>query len=427
MAIIDHIVAWLDDVTDPRPIMWMNGAAGAGKSAIAQTVAKLLYDQGRLAASFFYSNLSADPGRQDDSRVVPTLSYQLLQNIPETRGYISAAIEQDELLFDLTLEAQLQKLIVDPISLCSETMALPIAAKIVIIDGLDESSSRDTQRRIIRSLVAAFIRISAGSGNLPHKLLIASRPEQHLKATFSEALVEGHVSIMHLDYHPDVYNDIRKYLALCFSTIKRTHPLRSQIDAQWPTRDAIDDLVKRSSGQFIYVATVKKYIESDRHDPISRLDTIISLAHDPGNAPYADLDTLYKHILMHLADETRRRLVLRVLFVLLHQPFESSGYEVTDYDQISLVHHLFNVPKNDILLALADLSSILTVNPHGRIKLFHASFPDFLFDKSRSGRFYIRADALRMFICRASFGCIPRCKQPSFQFDIFAVSEDRRL
>ena len=43
-----------------------------------------------------------DPGRQDDARVVPTLSYQLMQNIPESRGFISSGIEQDELLFDLT-------------------------------------------------------------------------------------------------------------------------------------------------------------------------------------------------------------------------------------------------------------------------------------------------------------------------------------
>ncbi len=410
---------------DPQPVMWMNGAAGAGKSAIAQTIAKLLYEQGRLAASFFYSNLSVDPGRQDDSRVVPTLSYQILQNIPESRAFILAAIEQDELLFDLTLEAQLQKLIVDPISFCSEAMASPIAAKIVVIDGLDESLNRDKQRHIIRSFVAAFMRISTGSGNLPHKLLIASRPEQHLKSTFSESLVEGHVGIMRLDYHPDVYDDIHKYLTSCFSTIKKVHPLRSQIDAQWPTTETINDLVKRSSGQFIYAATVKKYIESNRHDPASRLTTIISLARDHGNSPYADLDALYKHILMHLADEGCRHLVLQVFFVLLHQPFQLSNHESDEeYDHISLLHHLFNVPKNDILLALSDLSSILTVNPHGRIRLLHASFPDFLFDESRSGSFYLCADAVKISIFRASLRRIPRCKHSLNSSHALPVTED---
>ena len=225
------------------------------------------------------------------------------------------------------------------------------------------------------------------------------------------------------NYHAE--EDILHFMNISFDKIKQTHSYVKPFDAEWPAQDHIQEIGNKSSGQFIYAATVKKYIESNRHDPASRLTTIIRLARDHGNSPYADLDALYKHILMHLADEGCRYLVLQVFFVLLHQPFQLSSHESDEeYDHISLLHHLFNVPKNDILLALTDLSSILTVNPHGRIRLLHASFPDFLFDESRSGSFYLCADAVKISIFRASLRRIPRCKHSLNSSHALPVTED---
>ncbi len=185
VAIVNDILTWLDDVAGPCPVLWMNGAAGAGKTAIAQTIAKLLYEQGRLAASFFYSRTAADADRRNDFKVIPTLVYQLMRNIPESGQHIYAALANDEFLFDLTLGTQLERLIVAPLLLCSErsdAMSAPHLPKIIVIDGLDESSStKDKQKHFNRTFVEAFIQISVASNNrLPVKLLIASRPEQHI-------------------------------------------------------------------------------------------------------------------------------------------------------------------------------------------------------------------------------------------------------
>ncbi len=62
-------------------IMWLNGAAGAGKSAIAQTIAELCYEAGILLASFFFSR--SDPHRNNTTLLVPTLAYQISTLIPE--------------------------------------------------------------------------------------------------------------------------------------------------------------------------------------------------------------------------------------------------------------------------------------------------------------------------------------------------------
>ena len=137
VAIVNDILSWFDDIAGPFPVLWMNGAAGAGKTAIAQTIAKLLYEQGRLAASFFYSRTAADSDRRNDFKVIPTLVYQLMRNIPESGEHISAALANDEFLFDLTVGTQLERLIVAPILLCSNAMSASGSPKIIIIDGLD--------------------------------------------------------------------------------------------------------------------------------------------------------------------------------------------------------------------------------------------------------------------------------------------------
>jgi hypothetical protein len=53
-AILDKIMEWVRKKIDTDTfIMWLYGAAGAGKSAIAQTIAELCEEHKLLLASFF--------------------------------------------------------------------------------------------------------------------------------------------------------------------------------------------------------------------------------------------------------------------------------------------------------------------------------------------------------------------------------------
>src|SRR5712671_4399066 len=47
--VIGQIVQWIDGNSD-KPMCWLHGAAGSGKSAISQTVAELCNTSNRLAA-----------------------------------------------------------------------------------------------------------------------------------------------------------------------------------------------------------------------------------------------------------------------------------------------------------------------------------------------------------------------------------------
>ena len=52
-AVLEKIMGWVKDPNKVALILWLYGPAGAGKSAIAQTIAELLEEAGLLAAAFF--------------------------------------------------------------------------------------------------------------------------------------------------------------------------------------------------------------------------------------------------------------------------------------------------------------------------------------------------------------------------------------
>ncbi|KAJ7887762.1 hypothetical protein B0H13DRAFT_1627384, partial [Mycena leptocephala] len=54
MEMLEEIYSWATDVDSARSIMWLHGPAGAGKSAIMQTLCQQLQDAGQLGGSFFF-------------------------------------------------------------------------------------------------------------------------------------------------------------------------------------------------------------------------------------------------------------------------------------------------------------------------------------------------------------------------------------
>ena len=107
--IIKEIMDWIETVDKDNFFLWLYGPAGAGKSAIAQTTAELCHKAGLLAASFLPSRTAH--GRNDATILILTLSYQLTISIPGILNYISSATEEEPLIFNRSLEAQYQALV----------------------------------------------------------------------------------------------------------------------------------------------------------------------------------------------------------------------------------------------------------------------------------------------------------------------------
>ncbi|KAF8798299.1 hypothetical protein BYT27DRAFT_7123300, partial [Phlegmacium glaucopus] len=257
-VVLKEIMNWVQRLEGEERrcyFMWLYGSAGAGKSAIAQTIAELCHELKLLAASFFFSRTAA--GRSDHSRLIATLTYQLCLSIPEIRTHVEDAIEVDPNIFSLSLEDQLRKLIIEPLSHFHDNPSQyhgRIQPKFIIIDGLDECASAiDVQHYVLQIL--------ADKLPIPMLFLVVSRPEPYIRGFFTTEPMESITTTLALDdsYLPD--DDIKVFLEAKFDAIKRDHPARDQLPELWPSAGNIDHLVRKSSGQFIYASTVMKYIE----------------------------------------------------------------------------------------------------------------------------------------------------------------------
>lgn len=139
-AVLKRIMLWVDDPANEAQIMWMFGPAGAGKSAIAQSIAEMCFQQGKLAASFFFSRNAS--GRNNETRFISTLVYQLVLAIPEIQDAVNKALQADRLLLSRSLHVQAQSLITNPLNgllaSSSENGFQNPRPRLIIVDGLDE-------------------------------------------------------------------------------------------------------------------------------------------------------------------------------------------------------------------------------------------------------------------------------------------------
>ncbi|KDR72170.1 hypothetical protein GALMADRAFT_20059, partial [Galerina marginata CBS 339.88] len=258
LAVIQAIIDWIEDGQKTTFIKWLNGAAGAGKSAIAQKIAELCHESGCLAASFFWSRSAS--GRNDEERLIASLAYQLCTVIRQLRGPVEFAVELDPYIFTRSLQSQMESLIIQPLRKVFEhnqqlegQVVNPMA---IILDGLDECGKPEAQQYILRLIADSISKFP-----IPLCFLIASRPEKAIRDAFNDQPLLAITDPLVLDEKYDPDDDIRLFLVESFESVKRTHELRSLLPPVWPSDVDIDSLVEKSSGQFIYAATVVKFVK----------------------------------------------------------------------------------------------------------------------------------------------------------------------
>jgi hypothetical protein len=376
-AILQEIMDWIEDLDRQTRFLWLYGPAGAGKSAIEQTIAELCYKMNFLAASFFFSRSIG--GRNEKTLLITTIVDQLIVSIPEIREHVGNALYNNPSLPTRSLEAQMDALVVKPLEAAASSSTgrvdfMNLRPKVIVLDGLDECSDPESQRYILKVLLN-----SVSNHSIPFSFILASRPEQHIREAFDGKPLSSLTTRLVLDdkYHPDV--DIRTFLQSKFQDIKERHPSRGHLPASWPSEEDVQRLVQKSSGQFIYASTVVKFIDSHRHWPPDRLDIIFGISPPGRMTPSAEMDSLYLHILMSASDNIEMALeIFAVLSFLHHQ-----------YLQITprFIESFLSLREGEVFMVLSDLHSIISVpspdEQNSPLRLFHASLGDFLTDRSR--------------------------------------------
>jgi len=384
VAVIKRLLSWIKGEIDPDAlILWLYGAAGAGKSAIAHTLAEICETDGLLLATFFFWKTAAE--RSNIDRFIATIAYQIARAIPASRPLIEAAIRADPMIFKQSVDVQLAKLIIEPIQYLHSTgFNFKDSPFVIIIDGLDECRGKDIQSGLVKSLAAAF-----RHSPFRTRILIASRPEVYLQSTFNLSPLQPHLSRLALSSDYSAEEDIQRFLEDSFVKIRHEHPLAPYIPSSWPSAYVLRELIEKSSGQFIFASTTVKYAGGDPFElPTRRLDVIRRLQppRSDEDVPYAELDSLYHHVLSGVRDIEKVKHVLGVLIVV--DPVIKWGAHTTQS-----MDDLFFWQHGETKACLSPLESIIGYDEMGRISIFHASLSDFLLDPSRSHQFYL---------CRAS-------------------------
>ena len=365
-------------------ILWLYGAAGAGKSAIAHSIAEICEERGWLLATFFFWKSAAE--RNNITRFIATVAYQLARAIPTSRPYIEAAVEANPMIFHQSVDVQLAKLVIDPLQhLHSIGFDFKDSPFVIIIDGLDECQGMGVQSGLVKLLVTAFCH-----SPLCLRILIASRPEIYLQSTFNSSTLQPRLSRLALSDEYSAEEDIHQFLEDSFDQIRREHPLASYIPSSWPSAKTIHQLALKSSGQFIFASTSIKYIGGDPYElPTRRLDVICRLQPPRGeeDLPYVDLNSLYNHVLSNVRNIEKIKQVLGALIIVQAElPFPICWADKMD--------DLLLLQPGETRACLSQLASLIECNTVGQISILHASFSDFLLDPSRSRHFYLCRESI---------------------------------
>ena len=285
------------------------------------------------------------------------------------------------------MHVQLRTLIIDAFQHLSP---LPQRPYLVIIDGLDECHDKAIQQSILR-LLCETITVH----NLPLRFLIGSRPESHIRDSFDQESLYTVTRRVVLDETFDPGRDIQVFLRDGFANICAKNSILSHVERPWPKEGIIDLLVQRSSGQFIYAATVLKFVGADFCSPTKQLALVLK----PDHRAFSDLDQLYNQI---LSVYPRVVNIVRVLGII----------SVSHWELAEVMEDIFGMEEGELNLVLRGLSSLMKDDNcywtyYFRVPHFaHASFGDYLFDSSRSGPFHVNRQEYENQLTIRSFALI---------------------
>jgi len=371
--VLDRIRKWADG-DDGRHLFWLSGWAGTGKSTIARTIAREYCDQGCLGASFFFSRDEED--LRHAGKFVTTIAIQLAR-LSILRDPIHKAISENDGIVNKTLRDQWEALVLEPLSRLEAGADTSQVVIVIVIDALDECDRENGIQRVLQLLSHTPV-----TRAVRFRVLVTSRPEIPIRIGFSHVADSEHLDFVLHDISQSVVDlDISLFLEHELGQVRQSRAL----GLDWPGEQTIHNMVRKSSGLFIWAATACRFIREGGRFAARRLSTILQ-GDTSTTAPEGQLDQIYLAVLKNsirpgYTDQEKDemyRMLRKVLgsIVILSSPLPSKS-----------LAQLLHTPQEDVDQALEDLHAIVDISKHQGcvIRLHHPSFRDFILDKNRCG------------------------------------------
>ncbi|KAG8531271.1 uncharacterized protein KY384_004629 [Bacidia gigantensis] len=375
--LLNEITNWVESEAS-KPIFWLKGLAGTGKSTISMTIASILQDPSRICASYFFKRGFGELAYA--RRLITTLVRQLVSTASPYQDSVVKALEAEAGLGkSVGLAEQFDKLLLDPLLTLQKNQS-PVPQILIVIDALDECDEEDNVRLLLR----LFSRIR-DVHQLHIRIFITSRPEWPIRMGFEKLTsVLYHDLALQNITRSTVDEDIRNFVQHELDSTSSEFSLGDQ----WPPKSDVDHLVRKAGGLFIFASTACRYIGgSPQADPEERLADILGDVADNQLAT-EELDQMYSAIIRKVfrgkytsKEQERiasqfRETVGRI--VLLKRPLPVS-------DLYALFgHHLY---RTQLIFEtmLRQLYAVLDVPEANSapVQILHLSFRDFLLDERR--------------------------------------------
>jgi len=362
--VLDEIEQWVNDFEKPS-VYWLNGLAGTGKSAIAQTIAERMSEGGKLGASFFCSRDFEE--RSDLQLVFPTLAVQLARKYTRFRSIFIPLVQSDPGIAHESPYHQMDKLIVRPLKEAD-------ISTVIVIDALDEFKDDESDSAIL-SVLGRLV------SEIPKvKFFLTGRPDPRIRRGFRLPLLAKvtDIFVLHGVESGLVDDDIRLFLE---------RSLLGIADG-WPTEEQLDELCERAGGLFVHAMATVKFIDKQNSSPRKRLDLLLRSGekgvHEGKTRiktsfkTHATLDSLYMTILEEAFNDPEDDPTIRSVIgavVLALNPLSPSAIAV-----------LLGFDVEEVSPVLSSVHSLLTLreDDHDQpVRPFHKSFPDFIVDPAR--------------------------------------------
>ncbi|EMD36926.1 hypothetical protein CERSUDRAFT_155292 [Gelatoporia subvermispora B] len=369
--LLDVLDYWARDSSSAR-VFWLNGMAGAGKSAIARTLCYKLRQVDMLGGSFFCTRGMAN--RDDVRRILPTLALSLARRSPAYRSALLRVLDKYPEAGHDNLELQVERLIKEPLCIAFPNSPPTL---VLVIDALDECSDDKAMERILAKLISI-------SPHTPIKFFLTSRPEPHIRSKFHFTQPDVHYALRLHEIEQDIVEaDISRYISERLKGIRMN--VTDDYPDEWPAHTDIAALTHRAGMLFIYAFTAMEYIMKDPVKRLNNITNIVVTAGQPFNDP---LDEMYALILGramdpkgHEADEISA--TKRILAAIL---------TVREPQRLLDLSQLMGISTKRVRKTLDTLHAVIHIPPyddHGTVSTFHASFGDYVTTSTRSRDFFI--------------------------------------
>jgi hypothetical protein len=240
VEILEQIMTWARSTSpnDPK-IFWFTGPAGSGKTTIAHSIAKHLYDVGMLGSAFFFKRDRAE--QSDPAKVITTLAHDMASHNLAFKIALGKVLKADALV-PASATAQLEKLLLQPLVALGQNQQLCL-----LLDALDECGTQESRKPLLQALIKVLPNLPANV-----KLLATSRslgPMADIDQMFGTQLssITSHLELDTMENQ----RDILKYTQFMLGTLA----IKRGLGPTWPGHAMTQKLAQSANGLFLWVYT----------------------------------------------------------------------------------------------------------------------------------------------------------------------------